>query len=166
MPRASRRSNSRAERGSNRVDYGGACRRHQRCKLASAGNGDFNTSRICGSSRVAFIEYQKLSHGVRSATTNFIYLNDTVLMPLSHCGEHHWVYSVGRTRWQRLPNATADDLEHVGRLRRRIRAVLPAWARARAVNGHLLAPADQAAYGWAECVAVAPEGEAVCCTRN
>jgi hypothetical protein len=67
---------------------------------------------------------------------------------------------------ERLPSATADGLEHVGSLRRRIRAVLPAWARARAVNGHLRAPADQAAYGWAECVAVAPEGEAVCCTRN
>jgi hypothetical protein len=104
---------------------------------------------------------------VRSATTNFIYLNDTVLMPASRtAASTTGSIRVGRTRWQRLPSATADDLEHVGSLRRRIRAVLPAWARARAVNGHLLAPADQAAYGWAECVAVAPEGEAVCCTRN
>src|ERR1700730_18266032 len=35
-----------------------------------------------------------------------------------------------------------------------------------AVKGRSRAPADQAAYGWPECVAVAPEGEPVCCTRN
>jgi hypothetical protein len=56
-PRASRRSISRAGRtlfSANSIserriyDFYGACRQHQRCKLASAGNGDFNTSRIYG----------------------------------------------------------------------------------------------------------------------